>query len=483
MKIDYPFGNHMVLQHHKKIKITGKSLKKEITILFLNQEYYCHVNQGYWSIEMFLKEIGGPYTMIIKEDDSQIIWDDIYIGDVFLAAGQSNMEFKTKQLREYKDIQISNKTICYLNVPQVYYNQDQEIYPEVIETSWQRLNNNNVGELSAVAYYFASFLDIDIPIGIISNNKGGTSASCWISENKLKEDDSISFYYDSYYKDIENISKSQQKENYLSYVKKCQDYQKEYDHYCQQYPHLKSEEIKDMIGHTPWPPPKSYFDFLRPCGLYSTMFLKTIHYPISAILWYQGEEDAINGKVYDKLLMKLIDNWRNDYHEEIPFYVIQLPEYLSPIEKGFSYIRFAQKKVTEIMDKVYLIVTLGAGNPRNIHPENKKEVGYRLALSVMKHHYHQDKQLFPKIIEDEHDNNIILICNQELQEGKVILEGIDEDLKRQSLEASIYKNKIIIPSCSLKTIIYGDHNVPKIQIKNKSGLPMSPFQWDIRKEK
>lgn len=154
------------------------SQNNEIMIDFLNHEYHCHVQNVRWCLELFLENIGEPYSMIFKENGEDMILDDIYIGDVYFAGEQSNMEFKMKQLPKYKNIKIKKKIICYLNVPQDYYIDQEQIYPREKVTLWQKVNLNNIGELSAVAYYFASSLDIDIPIGIISNNKGGTSASC-----------------------------------------------------------------------------------------------------------------------------------------------------------------------------------------------------------------------------------------------------------------------------------------------------------------
>lgn len=482
MQLDYPFSNHMVLQHHKKIKITGTSQEQCISITFLDQEYFTQVNNNHWCIEMYLENIGGPYVMTIDENGKKTELDDIYIGDVYLAAGQSNMEFKVKQLKEYKDLELSNKVICYVNVPQNYYEDQDYIYPGEKQSSWQKINQQNIGELSAVAYYFASTLNVDIPIGIISNNKGGTSASCWINEDDLKQDKVLKkIYYDEYYDSLQNVSKQQQKKDYLTYQHKFIQYQMTFSDYTKKHPELKTEDIKEIIGHTPWPPPKSYLDFLRPCGLYHTMFLKTLHYPICGILWYQGEEDVKYADFYESLLSVLIKNWRRVYQEELPFYIVQLPEFDSPVDKGFSKIRFAQDAVTKKINNTYLIVTLGAGNPRNIHPENKKEVGQRLANCVMKNHYHQDVNLSPNIINSIiNDQYIQFIFDQDLKEKEIELKGINHNHERIILKASIKKNSILIPRQKLTQIIYADDNVPQIQITSQYNLPAGPFQIDIQ---
>lgn len=475
MLLDFPFANHMVLQHHKEITITGTSSSSMIVIDFLQQSYQCPVKNQHWSINLYLQDIGGPYQMIFDENGKKTILDDIYIGDVYLAAGQSNMEMKIKQLPEYHHIHISNKIIRFLNVAQNYYINKNEIYPNHHDLLWQQVNKDNIGELSAVAYYFADSLNVDIPIGIISNNKGGTSASCWLSFNDLKQNQCLKeTYYDAYYQDIRYIPLSVQKENYQQYDKKLMKYQEEFNNYKHQNPSLTTEDIKQIIGHTPWPPPKSYLDFKRPCGLYKTMFLRTIHYPICAILWYQGEEDVEHYDCYYQLLTLLIKNWRDVYKECIPFYILQLPEYHSPIHYGFSYIRLIQSHIAFVVKNVHLVVLLGTGNPYNIHPENKKEVGYRLAQSVMKYRYDKCSYTSPQLLEYQIlDDHIEIIFDQPLKKCQVHLKPID---------GYTIDNKLIIVSKTLKKVIYAHENVPKIELMSLHDMPVSPFILNIHEK-
>lgn len=482
MKLDYPFSNHMVLQHGKTINITGLSNSDNLIIKFLKKEYNCIVENGKWNLELFLEDIGGPYSMTFIEDGNEIVLDDLYVGDVFLAAGQSNMEYKVKQLQAKDDIKVTGKVICYLNVPQNYYEDDNEVYPGIKETGWNRISTSNIQELSAIAYYFVYYLNSDIPVGIISNNKGGTSASCWISEQSLNGDSDLKkIYYDSYYNDIKDISMAKQKESYLNYVKRFDHYQIDYQNYALNHPNLKPEDIKDIIGHTPWPPAKSYLDFLRPCGLYQTMFLKTVNYPVCAILWYQGEEDAIHASSYEKLLKLVIKNWRDTYNEDLPFYIVQLPEYNAPIKNSFSKIRLAQQKVVVETDNTYLIVALKTGNPRNIHPENKKDVGYRLAMSVKKYHYKENVVLFPELINSiVHDKYIELIFDQQLNEGTIMIDTCVGD-NHQKSEAIIKANKVVIKNNNIDKVLYALDDVPNNFIENIYGLPSKPFELILNK--
>ena len=460
MKIDYPFTNHMVVQRNKKVTITGQSAQDIVTMTFLGQQYISQVINGKWSVSFMTSQVGGPYEMTFVSENEKIIFDDILVGDVYLAAGQSNMEWKMgqtpeKQLPKYKD------NVRVLQVPQYVYPFEEK------EEEWKGLNAETISDFSSLASYFTYYLEEDIPIGIISNNKGGTSASCWISEEYLKKDQTIyQVYYQDYYQDLPTVEK--QKENMQDYFQKFECYQREFETFQNHHPDMSLSEIKNIVGHTPWPPPKGIYDFGKPSGLYENMFQKTVHYPIQAVLWYQGEEDSPRYMYYERLLSLLIENWRHDYHEDIPFFIVQLPEYKN---SHFNEIRLAQRNVSLKTENVYLVVSLGTGDVDYIHPTCKRELGKRLANSVEYYIYHRKKSICPsfqKIIEDEKE--IRLIFDQPLQMGQVhfVIDDCEEIGK-------IEKNTVVIPFRHWKCITYGCYDNPQIEIASENGFPCSPF--------
>lgn len=319
MELDYPYSNHMVLQRNKDIILSGTSEEKEVRMTFLKKEYKVPVNDGRWQISFKIEKPGGPYCMVLTDDRDTLVLDDILVGDVYLAAGQSNMELEMRESKE-KKLPSYRSNVRIMTVPKYIYPFEDD------NQRWKELNEETVSSFSAVASFFSYYLDEDIPIGIISNNKGGTSASCWIEEEVLKSNNVLKEnVYDPYYDDLPSLDI--QKEETEKYYNIFNNYQKELKEYINTHPEMTLSQIKNIVGHTPWPPPKGYYDYRRPGSLYEHMFKRTLYYPVNAVLWYQGEEDSPQYMYYSELLKTLITSWRKACDEDLPFFIIQLPEY------------------------------------------------------------------------------------------------------------------------------------------------------------
>lgn len=454
MELDYPYSNHMVLQRNKRITISGLSQGNKVNLTILDQSYTVPVTNQKWEVHLELDQPGGPYTMIIKDELDTCILDDILVGDVFLAAGQSNMELEMRESKEKKLPSYSNN-VRVITVPKYIYPFEDD------NKRWEPLTEDISSTFSAVAAFFSYYLEEDIPIGIISNNKGGTSASCWIKEEVLKADSKLkSVYYDTYYNDLPSLET--QKKETEDYYQGFNKYQKELKEFVNNHPEMSLSQIKDIVGHTPWPPPKGYYDYRRPSSLYEHMFVRTLNYPIKAILWYQGEEDSPQHATYDELLTTLINSWRQDYQEDLPFFIIQLPEYKN---SHFDEIRRAQRNVSRSLKSTYLITSLKTGDPDYIHPACKEEVGKRLAYSVDHYLYKRHKPITPVLDENT------LTYNQEMKENDVHL--IIDDL---DYVGHIKENKLILPVDHYHTLCYANDDDPVVEIESKEGIPASPFK-------
>lgn len=460
MYIDYPFSHHMVLQRNKDIMISGEAQGKVLTLSIHHHKYQSEIINGHFHICVHFDQAGGPYDMEIQSEYEKMILQDVFVGDVFLAAGQSNMELPLFQTYDEKNSNVQ-ENIRVLYVPQYVYPfyhsfQDWEVY-----------NKETASHYSALIASFVKYLDVDIPIGIILNYKGGTSASCWMGEKYLKKDPIIEqVYWKHYYEGLPSLDA--QKQEAEDYYKKFNDYQDKLEKYKKEHMEMSLSEIKNIIGHTPWPPPKGIYDYGKPSCLYENMFLKTVHYPIKAILYYQGEEDSDRYQYYESLLGLLVDNWREDYQEEVPFFIVQLPEYN---HSHFSEIRLAQREVCLKKNKTYLVVSLGTGDPTYIHPLSKDELGKRLAYSVEKYLYYKNTPVSP-LIQDVYvnGNTVVIEFDQILCEKDIEL-VVDGDCVIGNIE----QNKLFIPVSSYDYIAYACQDVPNIEIMNSEKIPTSPF--------
>lgn len=136
MELDYPYSNHMVLQRNKDIILSGTSEEKEVKITFLDKEYKVSVNDGRWQISFKIEKPGGPYCMVLTDDRDTLVLNDILVGDVYLAAGQSNMELEMRESKE-KKLPSYRSNVRIMTVPKYIYPFEDD------NQRWKELNEEN----------------------------------------------------------------------------------------------------------------------------------------------------------------------------------------------------------------------------------------------------------------------------------------------------------------------------------------------------
>ncbi|WP_045030106.1 sialate O-acetylesterase [Draconibacterium sediminis] len=185
------FGDGMVLQRDIKIPLWGKSTPGALIIAELGNAKATTKadNDGKWMLHFPKFKAGGPYTLKIYEKDKPneaIVLDEILIGDVWLASGQSNMEWQVQQAKD------AGKEIANANFPQVRFfvvdhSKEIKLQPDIASGKWEVCDSSSVKEFSAVAYFFARKIhqDQNVPVGIIQSTWGGTPIEAWTSREML----------------------------------------------------------------------------------------------------------------------------------------------------------------------------------------------------------------------------------------------------------------------------------------------------------
>jgi sialate O-acetylesterase len=181
----------MILQRNTKVKIWGWADSQEkITVDFKNQSFKTvSDNLGNWSVELPNLEAGGPFQMMIKGSNVLIV-NDIWIGDVWVCSGQSNMELPMYRVKPKYEDEIAHANypqIRMFTVPQSFNFKDKQT--DFSAGEWKKTTPENVLNFSAVAYFFAKELHLKykIPIGLIHSSLGGSPAQAWMSEETLKQ--------------------------------------------------------------------------------------------------------------------------------------------------------------------------------------------------------------------------------------------------------------------------------------------------------
>ena len=181
----------MVLQRNTPITIWGwASAEEKIKISFKEEVYHTKADKkGNWKVSLKTSKAGGPYTMNITSSNSIII-KNIWVGDVWICSGQSNMEIPMSRVKPLYEEEISKAnfpSIHYFEVPKTYnFSKEQK---QIKGGQWVETTPESVLNFSAIAYFFAKDLTerYHIPIGLINTSLGGSPAEAWLSENALKK--------------------------------------------------------------------------------------------------------------------------------------------------------------------------------------------------------------------------------------------------------------------------------------------------------
>ena len=321
---------------------------------------------------------------------------DISIGEVWLAGGQSNMEFELQNCTEGpEELKLKEDP----NVRFYYTNKigwmDEHFFEAERNTCWQTWNSEYKTAWSAVGYFFAKKLAAElnlannfdlsketITVGVIGCNWGGTSASAWMSRESLEKDTDLKTYLDEQEEATKGKSIQQQCEEYDKYEIENNEWQQKCAEIYSKDPNTEWDDVQKQLGPCPWPGPKSCKNPYRPAGLYECMLKRIIPYTLKGVIWYQGESDDHKPRSYAKLFSTMIDVWRTEWHDaHLPFVFVQLPVNRYKQDKDFKHwclIREAQQKVHDTVKNAWMACTFDLGQYNDIHPKAKKELAERM---------------------------------------------------------------------------------------------------------
>ena len=335
------FSDNMVLQQESHVNIWGKAKKNQELIIYTSWSgkivRTIVKDDGSWEVKIKTPSAGGPYNIQVTCDGETKTINNVLIGEVWLASGQSNMEM-TLSGNNREPVNGSLDAIANSNNTKIrFFNVKVKVSDERIddiEGEWLEANFKNTPNFSAVAYSFAKYLNqvLDIPFGIINSPKDGSVAEAWISPDVLKK-----------------ITTN-----------------KELSYYAKQ-PHN------------------------NPSVLFNGMINAIIPFTIKGVIWYQGEGNSGRYQNYMKLMNGLIKNWRDEWGlGDFPFYFVQLaPNGSLGQGNGTSqaFLREAQLRTMLSVENTGMAVTLDIGSTITNHPPEKLLIGKRLAYWALAKNY------------------------------------------------------------------------------------------------
>lgn len=505
-KVANIFSDHMVLQRDKNIRVFGIGITGGYVELGFNAHTYSTLIQdGRWCItippqkanhglEMKITCVLPKVQDLTHENPIVITYSNIAIGEVFLAGGQSNMEMELRHctdgprmLEEDKDVNVR----YYYTIKNA--TMDDEFYKQEDATSWMEFSSENSKTWSAVAYIYAKRLakELGVTVGIIGCNWGGTSASCWMSKEALQEDKELESYLLEYEKAIEGKSLDQQKKEYEDYLVYHSKWEVEYAKVERENPGISWDDAAAICGVCQWPGPMGYTNPYRPHGLYETMIQRIVPYTIKGVIYYQGESDDHKPEMYQKLLTRLIRQWREDFMDmELPFLFVQLPMHQNRGDidrKHWCILRENQLNTYKTIKNTGIAICIDCGEYQDIHPKDKRPVGERLALQALYHIYKkiEAQDAFGPLVTRSYviDSKVYVECDYAehgfVTDGEPMIELSEDGINFIMAKVKFVDHTIVIWNDDIKKpyeIRYCWTNYGKVTIFGKNGIPLAPFR-------
>lgn len=492
---DY-FGNHMVLQRDTTCPIWGYGDPNTEVMLTLNGKKVGTTNvdeTGYWRINLEPTSVGGPYDLTLFTDDSCEKLENVMFGDVYLCSGQSNMEFSLRIAAEAKEF-ISSANIPNLRLLQVEnaWSGDPQ---KGFKGEWTVSNPDAASAFSAVAFIAGKKLaeELDIPIGLVQADWGGTPIEAWMSIPALIDTKDINGYFGivvQYYDKNGELYRKMLSENIERYTN-----------------YAESLKQAEKNGTVPLRPPVFSAELDAPTGMgqgavhYNAMINPLTPAAFKGVFWYQGCSNvARRTEKYGELLKRFTQDWRENFESpDLPFIIVQICPYdyeadynLQPVDEYFEKGVYSQQTYAESDDNAYLVVTNDVGNVKDIHPTRKKPVGERIANLCKKHLYGQEDIIAdsPVCEKIERNGNELVLYFKNSGEGLTTSDEQSPDWFKIAganglylpAQARIDGDKVILTNESIErpcavTFAWSDKAEPNL--RNSAGLPAGSFKIDV----
>ena len=460
LKLAGIFGDHMVLQRNSDAPIWGVAKPKaKVTIegSWSRKSVRTVADaDGKWMAKIPTPEAGKNFTLTVESDGKKVKLKNVLSGEVWICSGQSNMQWKLRGfgLAHFKEDVDKAKypEIRLCDVPQVIALEEQDD----VKARWKVCSPQSVMSFSAVAYFFGSRLhqELDVPIGLISTNWGGSAIEGWISPEVLSKE-------------------------LPDYKEKTKNYSK----WLADGGALYSRALKNQ--------PKG-LNQSSPSVLYNSMLKPIIPFSFRGVIWYQGESNVKRPLEYRKLFPAMIRDWRARWGQgDFPFYYVQIAPFAYKTDPySAAFLREAQTMALS-EPKTGMVVTMDIGDFTNIHPKKKKPVGERLALLALSRDYGKSDIIAsgPHFSKSQVEGGKIRLKFAHADTGLVAKGGGDlthftiagSDKKFVPAKAVIEGHSIIVSSDAVATPVavrfaWGSGDEPNLA--NKAGLPASSFRTD-----
>ena len=476
------FGDHAVLQRDKPVPIWGTAAPGEpISVRFQGQ---CKTTitgpDGSWRVCLEpLAASASPADLEVAGQERRVV-RDVVVGDVWLASGQSNMEFTVKGVVN------AAREMAEADFPLIrHFKVERTVSTEagrgITSKGWERSAPATVGEFTAVGFFFARevFGKVGVPVGIVHSSWGGTPVESWMSDSAREATSLAAVLRDRWRKSMADWPP----ERVSRYPSDMEAWQKAEDQ-------ARAEKTANLLE---WPQPPATDDSpALPGGLFNGMIAPLQPCALRGVLWYQGEANAERSGEYAELFLAMIRSWRAGWNDDrFPFYFVQLANYRQTQDaSGRDWARLREAQAAALaLPATGMAVAVDVGQADDIHPVNKQDVGRRLArIALAGTHGLAVESRGPRFVAADREGAALRVRFAHASPRLVArgdrvqsLELAGPDRIFFPAEGTIERDTLRVLSKAVAdpvAVRYAWVNDPDANLYNEAGLPAEPFRSD-----
>lgn len=456
---DY-YGNGMVLQRDRPLRFCGTAIagcRVEVTFDGEKQTAVAGAD-GRWEIVLPARSAGGPYEASIVCGDEGYFYDDVWVGEVWVCSGQSNMEYALKQTTTAAaDLAAADDPRLHLFLTDARFRTDAVEWDSMALEAvnrldylhrgrWQRSTAATAADFSAVAYHFGRMLadSLGVHVGLICNAVGGSTTESWVSRKTLE------FQYPAILRDFYRNDHSMA--------------------WARERAALNVRRSKNPLQRHPYEPAYLFEAAVRPLR----------DYDFRGVLWYQGESNAHNVELHARLFALLETSWREYLgRPDLPFYFVQLSSLNRP---SWPHFRDSQRQLAATLPATWMAVSSDVGDSTDVHYPDKRPVGRRLALQALRHTYGHTQltSAGPEVLSCRREKGRLRLRFANA-EGMTVSRGFEvagADGIFRPARAQVKGSDIVVWADGVEPVAvrYGWEPFTRADLRNRQGLPASTFR-------
>ena len=480
------FSDHMVLQREAAASVWGwADAGEDVSVTVGPAAASAKAGaDGRWAVrlEKLPAAAAGPLAMTVRGKNKLTV-NDVLVGEVWLCSGQSNMAMQVSRARDADE---ERGAATFPQVRMFTVGRNPQRTPQAdCEGRWVVCSPEAVGAFSATAYFFGRELHraVGVPVGLINSSYGGTDIAAWTSEAAQLPVPELKAQLDDWARRDQAYDQSAAQAAYEKQASAWREAATAARAGGKRPPRQPQRPVRPGLSQN------------HPANLFNGMIAPVLPYTIRGAIWYQGEantRDEAGGLLYRKQLPLLVRDWRARWGYDFPVGFVQLPNFTRRGE-GWPLVREAMLLTLDAVPDTGMAITIDVGDPNDIHPANKQDVGRRLAMWALASVYGKTDVAASGPLPAGHEvrGGEVVVAFKHAHGGLAARGGgplkgftvAGEDGRFVPAAVRIDGERVVVSSPDVAkpaAVRYAWQDNPDCNLTNGAGLPASPFRTDVK---